>query len=199
MKNIIISAFFALSLFTTIAVGQNRTTVAGVLYDNTDNVAGTALVLNGAGVRTRSSFKVYAAGLYVTNGKTTAAGVLALAGAKRMKIVMYREVSAVDMGDHFVTGINNNTTENERTNLAPSIVRFTSLFDTVPALKKGDVLTLDWIPGTGLLCALNDKAVGDAIGDSAFFQSVLKIWLGNNPVDSTLKTALLRGGPTGSR
>lgn len=199
MKNIIISAFFAFCLFTTIAFGQNSTTVAGVSYDNAVQVDGTTLVLNGAGVRPRAMFKVYAAGLYVTTGKTTAAGVLSLAGAKRIKIVMLRDVSSNDMGNNFTTAINNNTTKTERTNLAPSIARFGSLFNTVSVLKKGDVITLDWIPGTGLRCTLNDAAVGDAIGDNAFFQAVLRIWLGNNPVDPALKTALLRGDPTGSR
>lgn len=199
MKNIIISVFFALSLFSTIALGQDSTTVAGVSYDNTIKVASTELVLNGAGVRTKAMFKVYTAGLYVTTGKTTAAGVLGLSGAKRIKIVMLRDVSSDDMGNNFVTAINNNTTKTERTNLALSIAQFGSLFNTVAIIKKGDVITLDWIPGTGLRCTLNNEAVGDAIADSAFFQAVLKIWLGNNPVDSALKTALLRGDPTGSR
>lgn len=199
MKNIIIASFFALCLTVPFSFAQSSTTVSGVDFDNSVTVDGSPLVLNGAGVRTKAMFKLYAAGLYLTKSKTVAADVLTLSGAKRVKIVMLREVSSEDMGNSFMTAINSNTTKAERVSIVSSIAEFNSLFETIPTLKKGDSVTLDWIPGTGLRCAHNNRTVGNVINDLAFFQAVLKIWVGNNPVDSALKTALLRGDPTGSR
>ena len=40
--------------------------VAGVKLDDSISLGGKTLVLNGAGVRTRAVFKVYAMGLYLT-------------------------------------------------------------------------------------------------------------------------------------
>ena len=43
-----------------------QVTVSGVKYDETADVRGTKLQLNGAGVRYKAVFKVYTAGLYLT-------------------------------------------------------------------------------------------------------------------------------------
>src|SRR5882672_8064195 len=47
--------------------------VAGVKFEPTVQLDGATLLLNGAGVRTRAIFKVYAAGLYVPQKSTDAA------------------------------------------------------------------------------------------------------------------------------
>ena len=46
--------------------------IEGVKLEPTAQVGGAALVLNGAGVRTRAIFKVYVAGLYVPQRPTPA-------------------------------------------------------------------------------------------------------------------------------
>jgi len=47
-------------------------------------------------------FKVYVAGLYLPEKKTTAAGVLATQGPRRLKLVMLREVNSEDFGQAFM-------------------------------------------------------------------------------------------------
>ena len=68
--------------------------VAGVKFDDSITLAGQPLKLNGAGVRTKVIFKVYAAGLYLTEKKTTVPEVLAVPGPRRVAITMLREVSS---------------------------------------------------------------------------------------------------------
>jgi hypothetical protein len=64
------------------------------------------------------------------------------------------------------------------------------MFAAFPGLKKGDVLTVDWT-GNGTQCALNGKPIGPLLPDLAFYNAILRIWLGDKPVDSALKPALL--------
>lgn len=165
--------------------------VAGVKFDDSITLAGQPLKLNGAGVRTKVIFKVYAAGLYLSEKKTSVPDVLALAGPRRVAITMLREVSSDDFGKAFLDGLNANTSKEERNKILPQITKFGEVFAQTPALKKGDQLSLDWTPNEGTQCYLNGKKLGELMPDVAFYNAVLRIWLGDKPVDSSLKPALL--------
>jgi len=167
------------------------TEVAGVKFDDTTSVAGKELKLNGAGLRTKVIFKVYAAGLYLTEKKTTVPDVLAVAGPRRVAITMLREVSSDDFGKAFMDGLNANTDKNERSKILTQTMKFGEIFAQIQTLKKGDQLQLDWLPGEGTQCYLNGKKIGELMPDMAFYNAVLRIWLGDHPVDSSLKPALL--------
>ena len=53
--------------------------------------------------------------------------------------------------------------------------------------------TIHWVPGSGMVMTLNGKSISEPIPDVAFYNAVLKIWLGDKPADSDLKPALLGG------
>jgi hypothetical protein len=163
----------------------------GVKFEETAKVAGKELKLNGVGVRTKFIIKVYAAGLYLPEKKTSAAEVLKLEGPRRMTLVMLREVSSDSFGKAFMDGLNDNVDNAEKMKLVPQISKFGEMFAMLEALKKGDVLHLDWIPGSGTQCELNGKKIGEVVPDIAFYNAVLRIWLGDKPVDRSLKPALL--------
>jgi hypothetical protein len=165
--------------------------VAGVKFDDTVTVGGQQLKLNGAGLRTKVIFKVYAAGLYLTDKKSTVPDVLAVPGPRRVAITMLREVSSEEFGKAFTDGLNANTGKDERNKILPQIMKFGEVFAQTPVLKKGDQLSLDWTPNEGTQCYLNGKKIGELMPDLAFYNAVLRIWLGDKPVDSSLKPALL--------
>jgi hypothetical protein len=165
--------------------------VAGVKFDDTATVAGKELKLNGAGLRTKVIFKVYAAGLYLTEKKTTVADVLGSAGPRRVAINMLRDVSSDEFGKSFMEGLNSNTDKIERTRILPQTMKFGEVFAQIQTLKKGDQMLLDWLPGEGTQCYVNGKKLGELMPDVAFYNAVLRIWLGDKPVDSSLKPALL--------
>ena len=167
------------------------TEVAGVKFDDSVSVAGKDLKLNGAGLRTKMIFKVYALGLYLPEKKTTVADVLAIPGPRRVSIVMLRELSSEDFGEAFMKGLNANSDQAERTKLLPQTMKFGEIFAQIQTLKKGDTLTLDWIPGEGTQCMLNGRKIGEVLPDVAFYNAVLRIWLGEHPADSSLKPAML--------
>lgn len=165
--------------------------VGGVKIDEAVTVEGQPLKLNGAGVRTKFVFKVYAMGLYLADHKTTPGDIQALAGPKRVTIVMLREVASDELAKTFVAGLNNNSNAAEKAKVSDQTQKFEKMFTTVPVVKKGDVITLDWLPATGTVSQLNGKPLGEALPDAAFYNAVLRIWLGEKPVDDALKSALL--------
>ena len=188
IKSLIAAAFlagsFSLPAFAAIDV-------AGVKFDDTVSVAGKELKLNGAGLRTKLIFKVYAAGLYLTEKKNAVPDVLAAPGPRRVAITMLREISSDDFGKAFMDGLNANTDKSERTKILPQTMKFGEVFAQIQTLKKGDQMLLDWTPGEGTQCYLNGKKIGELMPDVAFYNAVLRIWLGDKPVDSSLKPALL--------
>lgn len=165
--------------------------VAGVKIEDSAKVAGKDLRLNGAGVRTRAIFKVYAMGLYLGKKETSTEAVLASPGPRRITIVMLREVSGDDFGQAFMTGINSNTDKAEKGKLVNQMVKIGEVFANVAGLKKGDMLTIDWVPDKGSVIELNGKSLSEPLPDLAFFNALLKIWLGDKPADSALKPLLL--------
>lgn len=173
----------------------NAAEVGGVKMDDTVRLANQELKLNGAGIRYKAIFKVYVAGLYLAEKKSTVQDVLAAPGAKRVTIVMLRDVSNEELGRGFMSGIQQNSDRNEKAKLIMQLQKFGEIFASIPELKKGDVLTTDWIPGAGTVVHLNGKKVSDTLPDIGFYNALLKIWLGDKPVDAQLKPLMLGEKP----
>lgn len=179
------------ALFHLAAPAAWAADVGGVKIDDVAKVAGKDLRLNGAGVRTRAMFKVYAMGLYLGKKESSTDAVLSAAGPRRFTIVMMREVSGDDFGQAFMSGINANTDKAEKSKIVGQMVKFGEMFVNVAALKKGDTLTVDWVPDKGTLIELNGKSIVEPLPDVAFYNALLRIWLGDKPADSSLKPLLL--------
>lgn len=165
--------------------------LAGVKLDDSARVGNQDLKLNGAGIRYKLVFKVYVIGLYLPEKKTAVADVLAVPGARRVTITMLRDVGSEEFGKAFATGIEHNTDAAERAALAAPMAKFNAMFATAPELKQGDVLHLDWMSGSGMVVLLNGRKILEPIADAAFYNAVLRIWLGARPVDDKLKRQLL--------
>ena len=173
------------------ASGANAAQVSGITFDDSAKVAGQDLQLNGAGVRTKMIFKVYAAGLYLPKKSAKVADILAMEGARRIKLVMMRELSSEDFGQAFMDGLNKNSSADEKTKLLDQTMQMGRLFAMVSRLGKGDTLHLDWVPGTGTVVSLNGRKLGEPLPDVAFYNAILKIWIGNDPADRSLRTGML--------
>jgi len=163
----------------------------GVALDDSAVVAGKNLKLNGAGISFRLIFKVYAMGLYLLDRKVSLQDVLATDGPRRMVIAMLRDVSSEEFDDAVISAL---PTDGEDT--SPRITSHMQQLGKAIArqpkgLRKGDTLTLDWVPGTGTVIELNKKPLMEPLHDIAFYNALLNIWLGDKPADPSLKTKLL--------
>lgn len=167
------------------------TEIAGVKYDNAVQVGGARLVLNGAGIRYKAIFKVYTAALYLGAKAATTDAVIAAAGPKRMHIVMLREIDANELGKLFTRGMQDNTTRDEFMKSIPGTLRLSEVFSARKKLAAGDGFFVEYVPGTGTTIVVNGKPQNEPIKEPEFFNSLMRIWLGNQPADSQLKDALL--------
>lgn len=181
----------ACAALAAVCSAQAAIDVNGIKFEDTNKVGGKDLKLNGAGMRTKLVIKVYAAGLYLPEKKTAVADILKMDGPRRVTLVMARDIASEDLGKAFMDGINENLDKGEKAKIVNQILKFGEMFAAVDDIKKGDVLHMDWIPGTGTVCELNGKRIGEAVPDVNFYNAVLRIWLGEKPVDRSLKPALL--------
>ena len=167
--------------------------VEGVKLEPTAQVGGAALVLNGAGVRTRAIFKVYVAGLYVPAKASNAAALLAQKGPRRVAITMLRNVDADTFSGALSEGLQKNLSEAQFTGFKAQIDTLGANFKAAGEAKKGDVIHLEFAPDTGTRVVVNGKPSGAAIPGDDFYTAVLRIWLGDKPVDGDLKKGLVGG------
>ncbi|HWI81919.1 chalcone isomerase family protein [Ramlibacter sp.] len=167
-----------------------QATVAGVRYEEAADLGGSRLALNGAGIRTKFLFKVYAAGLYLGKKAATAEEALALPGPKRIALTMLRDVDAAEFAQAFAKGMDDNNDKAVLAKVAPSMQRMNQLFADHKKLAPGDTVAIDWVPGTGTTIRVKGAA-GEPLKDPDFFAAMLRIWLGPQPADASLKEALL--------
>lgn len=168
--------------------------LAGVKLDDAIQLQGAPLRLNGAGVRYKAVFKVYTAGLYLGQKASTPEEALAAPGAKRVTITMLRDINANELGKLFTRGVEDNSPRGELSQLIPGLLRMSQVFSDQKQLSAGDTFTIDWLPGRGTLISVKGVPQGDPIKEGAFFNALLRIWLGPNPADWKLKDALLGRG-----
>lgn len=168
--------------------------VGGVNVPDTATVAGKELKLNGAGMRAIVILgKYYAIGLYLGEKKTTPADVQAVAGPRRISLHIQKEINSEEFGQLFITSMNKNSTKDEKAKVVGQTVKFGEMFAALEPVKKGDIVTLDWVPGTGTMAQLNGKKIGEVMPDIAFYNAVLRIWLGDMPAQESVKRELLGG------
>lgn len=179
-------------------VGRAQTTeVAGVKFPNTIQVANTKLQLNGAGIRYKVVFKVYAAGLYLGEKAATPEAVLAAPGPRHLQIVMLREIDANELGRLFTKGMEQNASREEFTKSLAGVMRMSDVFSKYKKLKPGETFAVEWQPGRGTLILVNGESVTEPIKEPEFYALLMKIWLGHSPADAQLKEALLGRGSAG--
>lgn len=167
--------------------------VAGVKLEDKERVANTELTLNGAGLRKRAFFQVYAAGLYLAEKKTVAADAIAATGPKRVAIHMLRDVGADQFTDALMDGMKDNHSEAEMKALEPRVKQLAAIMADMKEAKKGMRITLDWAPAAGTVVGVDGKPAGQPIAGEDFYRALLRVWLGERPVQEDLKKALLGG------
>ena len=196
MTRIALRRVLALSslALASLAASAAQVDVAGVKLDEAIDFHGSRLQLNGAGVRYKAVFKVYTAGLYLGRKAGTPEEVLAAPGAKRLTITMLRDIDANEIGKLFTRGVGDNSPKGEMSQLIPGLLRMSGIFSQQKQLKPGDNFTIDWVPGNGTVISVKGVPQGEPIREQAFFNALVRIWLGPSPADWKLKDALLGKG-----
>ena len=192
LNRLLLLAVFCLALpAAQVAVAAEVAGVAGVAFAASQHVAGEELQLNGAGLRTRLFFKVYAAGLYVRHKSGDPQSLLADGESWRMRVHLLREVAGETLLKALREGLEANLAAGEQASLAASIEQFSAILRGIPSARAGDELMLDFA-NDKVLVSYNGEGRG-VVANPHFGRALLSIWLGAHPVDADLKQALLGG------
>ncbi len=165
--------------------------IHGVKVEDSATVNGAKLQLNGAGTRYKGPFKVYVADMYASKKIKSLDELVAAPGPKRLTLTMLRDVDAGTFGKLLTRGIEDNTSRAEMSKLIPGLIRMGDIFSANKTMVTGDVILLDWIPGTGMTTTFRGKMQGEPFKEPEFFKAMMSIWLGPSPADWRLKDALL--------
>lgn len=189
-----IFAKWGLAIATVVFAGSvmaQSVTVSGVKYDESVDLRGSKLQLNGAGTRYRGPFKVYTAGMYLSRKVTTPEEALAAPGAKRISITMLREIDSNELGKLFSRAIEDNMDKAAFSKLVPGVMRMSQIFFDHKKLVAGDAFMIEWIPGVGTVITIKGQPQGEPFKEPEFYNAMMRIWLGPNPADWKLKDAML--------
>lgn len=184
MKNFL----FALIAVFSLSFVNAQTVVGNATLPNTMTLEGTELMLNGAGMREKVVFDLYAGGLYLTSKSKDATAIINADETMAMKLDIVsgmvsskKMVSAVD--DGFDAAMNGDTSS-----LNDKIETFKGFFSD--KIVKTNVFDIAYIKGTGTVVYKNGTKVGTIAGLD-FKKALFAIWLGNDPADDDLKEAML--------
>ena len=146
--------------------------------------------LNGVGYRKKFFVKVYIGALYTEKLARSRDEVVALDGPNRVLMhIVHEEVDKEKLVNAWNEGFEDNLSDDKFEKMRPTIDRFNAMFPTV---REGDVIFLDYIPGTGTRVTINDEQKG-VIAGRDFNRAMLDIWLGDEPASKKLKNAMLGG------
>jgi Chalcone isomerase-like len=166
-------------------------TLEGMHFDDTIQLNATELKLNGLGLRAVLFIRGYVAGLYLIEKSTVENEILVSTGPKRIQLRMLREAKAEDFNKALVSGMRRNATEAELTRLQDRLAQLERVIDSIGTVRKGDAITLDYIPERGMTLAVNGAVKGPSIHGADFYRTLLEIFIGDHPVDPRLKKGLL--------
>jgi hypothetical protein len=174
----------ALAVATTVPL--YAASLAGVTLPDTVEVGGTTLALNGLGLRTKFTVKVYVAGLYLAQKSSNADAILKADAPKRIVMHFVHSASKSQMTDAFDESFHDNAPEAQKTMKAD----LDRMLGALEPVKPGDEMVFTYVPGTGTTLAINgtDKVT---ITGAEFARVLFSVWLGPKPPNAGLKKGLL--------
>lgn len=169
-------------------------TLEGQHFEDTVVLADRTLRLNGLGLRGVAWIKAFVAGLYVAAPSKDAAQLLAMPGPKRVRLKIMLNAPSHELTRSLTGRIEDHEPPEVQARLGGRLTRLAGQIDSVGDLKPGDTLDLDFLPDKGVALRFNDKPVGVPVEGEDLYRAVLKIFVGDHPVDRRMREGLLRGG-----
>lgn len=186
-KRVLISALAVAAAWVGVAHGKECN---GVSFPDQVQVEGSALSLNGLGLRlaTMLKVKVYVGALYVAKTSSDPGAILGASTPYELILQFVRDVGAGDIRNGWQEGFE----KNSKAQLPALKERIAMLNGWMADMKSGKRLTFIHKPGSGFEVNVNGAVKGTVKGDD-FAKAFLSIWLGGDPPNSEIKAGLLGG------
>ena len=187
MKKLLLTFTFLVFLVTSTVA---QTQIGDATLPNSMSFNEQSLVLNGAGLREKLWFDLYACGLYLPKKNSNASNIVASDEMMAVKLhILSSMVSKKKLMEAFRKGI-------DETNNLSDVKRLKSKIDVFLSLIKSEIAVdnvydLVYFPNKGLTVFENNKDLGTVEGLD-FKKLVFNIWLAPSPVDTDLKSNLIK-------
>lgn len=151
-------------------------TFKGVTLDDSINVDGQTLVLNGVALRKKFVFKVYVAGLYLSNKEKSAEKILGSDTMRRGIMHFLRSVDKEKITEAWYDGLKANTPAFSQ----DLKKQFDLLCSWMENMSDGSKLSFTYIPGKGTSIDVKGKNKGIIPGKN-FADALFSCWIGPKP------------------
>ncbi|MDY6978937.1 MAG: chalcone isomerase family protein [Pseudomonadota bacterium] len=186
----ILTANILMLMLSLISTSVTARDVNGVEIPEAVTQSGSqkTLILNGAGVRGKFIFDIYVGALYLVARSESATEIITDSSPKRVMLhFLYSEIEQKKMQSAWREAFEDNLSDAELAELDDEINKFNSAFgDTV----QGDVVVIDFLPANTTRVEINGARKVN-IESPDFQRALLSVWLGDSPVDGSLKRGML--------
>lgn len=172
-------------ILLTLAIPALARELKGISMPDRITIEGKQLVLNGMGLRTKMTFKVYVAGLYLENATQNANMIVSSEQIRRVEMVMMRDLEKAKISE----AVNSGFEKNSKSKMPSLKARLDQFNAGLTDLKEGDKLVITYVPGKGINVQSGAKTI--AIEGKDFADALFAVWLGQYPVDEDLKDGML--------
>jgi hypothetical protein len=179
--------FLYLSFITAIALNTNALELKGVKFEDKIKVEGKDLVLNGAGIRKATFFKVkvYVAGLYTEKKESDPAKVLALPGPKEIQMEFLMNLER----DKLTKAWNDSLSQHCPEDCSAVREGINTMNRYMKSVRKKDRFTFTVLADEVRINI--DGAKKDPIKGKDFAQALLKVFIGPKEIDPGMAKGLL--------
>jgi hypothetical protein len=169
--------------------------VAGVVLPERARpaVGNAEVVLLGGGLFQFLFLRYYVCGLYVAEGLSGAAAILASDGPRRMQLVALKRITSFEFFWGLDRGLKDNTDQAETGKLQASLDQVRETIRSIGAIAAGTRVSIDYVPGAGTSILVEEHLRGAAVPGKPLNDALMRVWIGKRPLDSSLKKALLGG------
>lgn len=177
-----------LLLCVLLPLASQARTIEGVTLPESLHVNGTTLLLNGAGVRSKYFIDVYVAALYLPRLQQDARRIVQ---ADELQLVRLAIVSSRITRNRLLESITDGIRQSAGSDYSRYEPMMKELSDSLTFdVKVGDQFDFVWVPKKGTEFYRNGELLR-VLPQFEFKQVLFGIWLGDNPVQDSLKAALL--------
>lgn len=165
--------------------------IGGIKFEDNLTIYNNTLLLNGAGIVSNGKTPQYSAQIYAKQKFTTLEALSATPGPKRLVLTAIREVDTGPILKLLSRSVDATAAKGDMAKLIPGMMNIGNVFKANRVLKPGEVMTMDWIPITGLVIYIGGKMQGDPMREPELFRAAMGVWMGETPADAKLRDALL--------
>ncbi len=180
IRKVLLMVMVVLLFLPAFSLNLNAATFKGVTMEDTIEVEGQQLALNGMALRKKMIFKVYVAGLYLPQKESDWQKILNADTMRRGVMHFVRSVGAGKINDGWMDGLKANTPD-----ASPELKKqFETLCTLMEDMKDGNRIVFTYIPAKGTEIKVKGKVKGTLEG-KAFADALFACWIGAKPGPGT--------------